>query len=290
MVSAFVLITMDNWDSNAKNLAHITNNNALAFSFTILSQIIGVLIILNLFLAFLLAQLDDFDLSDEEAQAYHPSASLSSQSLNMGPSNNGQNIEASVNIKAIPDLSPFVSEDPFKESSSFAGKDLFSNPNQLEGSIKTKFKSTRLSGSLSGEGALSSRGLLRGKKSLSMFFSDQIRGMQAKINQEREQALSPDSLEGTSLNLFGRKNTMRIFLFKVLNTYLFYNLMLVVVVASCIELCLDNDTVQPGSPLAKAIYVMDIMFVVIFGMEALMKIIVFGLFWNGPKSYLKSGW
>ena len=287
MVSAFVLITMDNWDANVKSLAHLTDNNALAFSFTILSQIIGVLIILNLFLAFLLAQLDDFDLSDKEMEASAPEAARSSHVVNVAPSSIDGN-QADPLPQRLVEPSPFA---PAQARVSSANPLLnpFGNLMNL-GKSMIETAQTGLSTAFSTDEPISTRSLLRGKKSLSMFFADKIQDMNAKLHQEREVALSPDSLEGASLNVFGRKNLIRVALFKILNTYVFYNLMLIVIVASCVELCLDNDTIPSGSQMERAIYVMDIIFVVIFGLEAAMKIIVSGLFWNGPKSYLRNGW
>ncbi len=52
--------------------------------------------------------------------------------------------------------------------------------------------------------------------------------------------------------------------------------MLAIILASSLELCFDDAHVQPGTSKAFALHVMDILFTVTFGIEALMKIIAVG--------------
>ena len=59
---------------------------------------------------------------------------------------------------------------------------------------------------------------------------------------------------------------------------------------NCIQLALDNPTVDPESQYARALFVIDIGTTVIFIMEALIKILSFGFFNNGPSSYFKNIW
>ncbi len=60
MLSAFVLITGDNWDVNMKFMM-LLNGPWLAALFTIVAMIIGVYTVLNLFLAILLNNLDQLN-------------------------------------------------------------------------------------------------------------------------------------------------------------------------------------------------------------------------------------
>ena len=58
MQSVFVLVTQDNWDFNMKNLMVLSNNPILAALFTLITMVLGVYTVLNLFLAILLSNLD----------------------------------------------------------------------------------------------------------------------------------------------------------------------------------------------------------------------------------------
>ena len=93
-----------------------------------------------------------------------------------------------------------------------------------------------------------------------------------------------------SLMIFSRSNPIRSYLYRMIHKMSFEYIMLGIVLLSCIELCFDDAMVVPGSKMAQAIYVLDIVFAVAFCIEAMIKIIALGLFWCGPESYLRSGW
>ena len=65
MLSIFILITQDNWDINMKNLMVMTDP-ILASLFTIITMVIGIYSVLNLFLAILLSNLDRLTEEEEE--------------------------------------------------------------------------------------------------------------------------------------------------------------------------------------------------------------------------------
>lgn len=62
------------------------------------------------------------------------------------------------------------------------------------------------------------------------------------------------------------------------------------IMASCIELCFYDVTLVPGSTKAKILYSFDIVFLIVFGIEAVMKIIHTGFLFNGKWSYLRNPW
>ncbi len=72
MLSIFIIVTGDNWDSNMKELMVLTGP-WLACLFTIITMVIGVYTVLNLFLAILLNNL---------GQLAEDKDSLNSQSAN----------------------------------------------------------------------------------------------------------------------------------------------------------------------------------------------------------------
>ena len=69
MLSTFILITQDNWDENMKQIMVLTNDPWLPCLFTLITMVIGVYTVLNLFLAILLNNLDQLG----PAALVHPS-------------------------------------------------------------------------------------------------------------------------------------------------------------------------------------------------------------------------
>ena len=59
---------------------------------------------------------------------------------------------------------------------------------------------------------------------------------------------------------------------------------------SSIMLALDNPLNDPDGGLSKFLEYTDIVFTSIFALESIMKILAFGLYFNGENSYLKNTW
>lgn len=93
-----------------------------------------------------------------------------------------------------------------------------------------------------------------------------------------------------TLMIFQRGGRVQSFFYKMIHQLWFEYTMLFIVLLSCIELCFDDAMVLPGTKMAHAIFIMDIIFAVLFCLEALVKLIALGAFWCGPESYLRSGW
>ena len=79
-------------------------------------------------------------------------------------------------------------------------------------------------------------------------------------------------------------------LHELINSERFEYFMVVFILASCIELCFYDITLVPGSTKAKILFSCDILFLIVFGIEAILKIIHTGLLFNGQWSYLRNGW
>jgi hypothetical protein len=65
--------------------------------------------------------------------------------------------------------------------------------------------------------------------------------------------------------------------------------MLLITVISSVQLGVDNPLNDPESMYSKVILIIDYILTAIFGLEALLKIIGNGLFFNGVRSYLRDG-
>jgi hypothetical protein len=63
--------------------------------------------------------------------------------------------------------------------------------------------------------------------------------------------------------------------------------MITMIMANTVQLAMDNPLNDPNSRLVSILTTLDNMFSVIFILEAIFKILAFGLINCGPKSYLK---
>lgn len=71
--------------------------------------------------------------------------------------------------------------------------------------------------------------------------------------------------------------------------YFDYFVVLVIVVSG-VELALESPLMDPASPEMQVLLLIDLSTTVVFALESLMKILAFGLAFNGPASYLRNGW
>lgn len=97
------------------------------------------------------------------------------------------------------------------------------------------------------------------------------------------------NLRGRSLFLFGPKNPVRLFLARVVTSYVFEVLIMIIIVFSSILLALDSPSLAPDSRLARFLVDTDKFFTPVFVLEAVMKIIAHGLLFH-KGAYLRSGW
>ncbi|KAG1653438.1 hypothetical protein FOA52_010471 [Chlamydomonas sp. UWO 241] len=105
-----------------------------------------------------------------------------------------------------------------------------------------------------------------------------------------EQQPEAPQLEGYALFVFSPTNPIRTGLFSLISNKWFEYTMLVLILASSLALCFDDASAKKGTQKAEALYVMDIIFCVSFGVEAVMKMIVYGVAFNGKGSYVRDGW
>ena len=101
--------------------------------------------------------------------------------------------------------------------------------------------------------------------------------------------MAEEGLTGTSLFLFSPRSRVRVVLNKVVSHTAFEVVILLCILASSVVLALDKYGLQPGSPTKVAIDRADLAFVVIFAVEAGMKIVVWGLLLD-KGAYLRQGW
>mmetsp|Transcript_29707 Transcript_29707/g.77007 ORF Transcript_29707/g.77007 Transcript_29707/m.77007 type:complete len:1190 (-) Transcript_29707:1393-4962(-) len=106
----------------------------------------------------------------------------------------------------------------------------------------------------------------------------------------QEELKAKDVLQGQSLDCMGPDHPLRVWTAKVVNSSLFECFYISIVLVSCVVLMLDVVSLDPSSTKAIVLRNLDAACTAVFGLEALLRIISMGLFFNGPCSYLRSGW
>lgn len=97
-------------------------------------------------------------------------------------------------------------------------------------------------------------------------------------------------LIGNSLVFFKPDNCLRKFLKNVVCHNLFEMTIFAAVIASAVCITLEQPLSDPNSLINQVLESINLVITIIFTMELVMKIIVYGLIINGPDSYLCDGW
>lgn len=97
-------------------------------------------------------------------------------------------------------------------------------------------------------------------------------------------------LEGQSLLLFAPTNQIRVWLENVVSHWLFEYVVMTIILLSSFMLVLESPAPKEGTFLAQFLNFGDLVLNLLFSLEAMMKIIVLGFCFNGPKSYLRDYW
>ncbi|GAX83897.1 hypothetical protein CEUSTIGMA_g11321.t1, partial [Chlamydomonas eustigma] len=368
MISTFIMLTNDNWDSNMKTVMVLYGSPWLPAFYTLIVMIIGQYTVLNLFLAILLSNLNEL-VPEPSGGATLPATSADLRATSDGgildrvttketslwlpPEMQQKMIANELHKKSLVDLNVTGKMD--HDSASTYEHSLGPLPWQEQGSKQYREQQDSFHPVLRGEaeGGWSLRktnaivpqpkalllpippleeggdsspftGIVKGLKvpiqgmplgnkvtpfsapgAGSLTKKSQPSGMSRALSRSSINALkqasthlgdSPnssgpyDTLEGRSLFLLSSTNKIRIFLAKVVWNPNFEFTMLFLILLSSLELCFDDASVVPGTSKATVFYAMDIFFTVAFGIEALMKILVQGLLFNGIHSYLRQPW
>ncbi|CDW88224.1 voltage-gated ion channel superfamily [Stylonychia lemnae] len=96
--------------------------------------------------------------------------------------------------------------------------------------------------------------------------------------------------EGKALYFLGPMNKFRLKVARIVK-WKYYDYMLLILIAlQSVILALDNPINDPSGTLVQILYISDVFFTTLFILESFSKIITFGLFLNGPLSYLRNLW
>ena len=95
-------------------------------------------------------------------------------------------------------------------------------------------------------------------------------------------------MSGRSLEIFSVDNCFRRFIYRLITSQAFENIILVVILASTVQLALENPLNDPQGTLYKSLVLIDMITTVIFGVEMVLKIVAFGLLFSGENAYLRN--
>lgn len=90
--------------------------------------------------------------------------------------------------------------------------------------------------------------------------------------------------------MFGPENSFRQALHNFVNKWYFEGFILSIIFISTVTMAVDNPLSDPDGGLSQVLNIVDIVITSFFICESLMKIIVFGLLFNGEESYLRVSW
>ena len=125
--------------------------------------------------------------------------------------------------------------------------------------------------------------LARKKKELAEARLARLRARQA-LTQKRG-----DVCEGRVLNVLPAEHWLRRGMYKVVETPVFQWFIVVAILLNCVCLALENPSLDPDGDLMHVLRVSDLVFAVLFTVEALMKILATG-FYAMDGAYLTEGW
>ena len=95
---------------------------------------------------------------------------------------------------------------------------------------------------------------------------------------------------GKSLYLFGKKNIIRKFCSTIVSHKIFEAIIIILICVSTLTLAFENPLQDPNSEKMQHIKMIDLVMTIIFTIEAVLKIISYGFFFNKSHSYLKNWW
>ena len=107
--------------------------------------------------------------------------------------------------------------------------------------------------------------------------------MKNKIKQRTE-------IIGTSLSVLSPENKFRQVCAWIFDLRHFDNFSNVMVLFSTVLLAIDSPLDDPKSRKQELLTILDYFTTTIFSMESIIKIVVFGLLFNGKRSYLRVPW
>lgn len=90
--------------------------------------------------------------------------------------------------------------------------------------------------------------------------------------------------------LFGIKSKFRQYLHDIVANNFFEYFINIVIIISSIELALENPLNDPNGQMQTVLFYIDLATTIVFSVEAILKIIVFGFTLNGKTSYLRNPW
>ena len=226
----------------------------------VLIVLIGAFLVLNMFLAIMLS---DFNCGDP------PDFSI----------NNAMKTFCPFLLKEEEDVSDVESEPPLETAS----ESNFFSPNQMKNHM-TKDQ----------EAKIREKSMERKKK----LESQNKKGSQEMVKiqedlqkQEREdKEAEKQRLDGVALNVFTPDSSLRQKFRDIVRHPLFDSFILLCIIIGSVLLAVNGPTNNDETSTWKTICYLEFSFVVIFTIEAVMKIIVLGFYWESKDAYLKDPW
>lgn len=95
---------------------------------------------------------------------------------------------------------------------------------------------------------------------------------------------------GLSIGIFGKDSLLRKKLYILVTSDNFNRLIVLCILLSSVQLAMDVSYTDPASVKKSTLHWIDVSTIVVFTVEAVIKVVTFGVIVNGEKSYLRDGW
>jgi hypothetical protein len=102
-----------------------------------------------------------------------------------------------------------------------------------------------------------------------------------------------ETLHGLSGSVFGvlpATSPLRQVVFRIVTSGVFEGVVLLAILINCVMLALETPFIEPGTTLSDVLRISDVVFAVLFTIEAVLKITAFGVWRTGKHAYLRSAW
>ncbi|KAA0162398.1 hypothetical protein FNF28_04736 [Cafeteria roenbergensis] len=281
LFSVFQVLTGDDWTSIMADTAHATSGAAILYF--VLLHAFGSYIVLSLFVAILLqrfsdqqdAAFDEEDYSEMGVLSLERSLLARDPTGFMAPPPTDKASSVASTREAANDIVAAVGEvveemqarDLVRRRQAKNKKDKHNNKDPGPGIVVRK----------PGETA-----------SASIFKADPHNRFTREDGAEFDEVLH--GLNGSVCGCFHEDNCLRIGLFRLVTSSWFEVGVLIAILVNCVFLALESPDNEPTSVLSEVLATGDVVFAVLFTVEASFKIAAFGIWKAGPHAYLRSAW
>lgn len=277
-VTIFAILSGENWNANMYDGIRAAEDPGIGVAYFVSLVVLGGMIVMNIFMAILLANFDELGAShgeeEEDGEDGEEEKSLQEDGGESGLSGGGGGGDDDKRKR-----NPSVAPDP--------GFELGTN-----GSKKQQSAEVKPGDGIGRNGPATQLGRAMG------LTSDAPKELGPNVFEHPASFRPKDEAEGVAVNTSKLPpapspttawGNLRALCLKVVTRKWFDNGILVCIILSSVTLAIDSPLSDPTTPLSMALVVLDWIMTIIFSVEMVLKMVGLGL-WGHPEAYLTNGW